>query len=129
MALPVPVCCTERWAAQCLLTYILRTSFQLPGHLHFNGFPLKAKLRQLEQPTCLRNGRCRLSAAFPSKCAQALAHCCSSSLRPFWLSPRQVMVVPVGPTCDEYAQKVILKWGFSYPLNLFLSFRSGNLII
>ncbi|CAK7304388.1 Threonine--tRNA ligase 1, cytoplasmic [Vulpes lagopus] len=25
---------------------------------------------------------------------------------PFWLSPRQVMVVPVGPTCDEYAQKV-----------------------
>lgn len=28
--------------------YILRTSFQLPGHLSFNGFPLKAKLRQLE---------------------------------------------------------------------------------
>uniref|UniRef100_A0A8I3WJ54 threonine--tRNA ligase n=1 Tax=Callithrix jacchus TaxID=9483 RepID=A0A8I3WJ54_CALJA len=25
---------------------------------------------------------------------------------PFWLSPRQVMVVPVGPSCDEYAQKV-----------------------
>ncbi|XP_074135596.1 threonine--tRNA ligase 1, cytoplasmic [Sminthopsis crassicaudata] len=25
---------------------------------------------------------------------------------PFWLSPRQVMVVPVGPTCDAYAQKV-----------------------
>ncbi|XP_076010294.1 threonine--tRNA ligase 1, cytoplasmic isoform X1 [Genypterus blacodes] len=25
---------------------------------------------------------------------------------PLWLSPRQVMVVPVGPTCDEYAQKV-----------------------
>ncbi|CAH2296536.1 threonine--tRNA ligase, cytoplasmic [Pelobates cultripes] len=25
---------------------------------------------------------------------------------PFWLSPQQVMVVPVGPTCDEYAQKV-----------------------
>ncbi|GCC30670.1 threonine--tRNA ligase 1, cytoplasmic [Chiloscyllium punctatum] len=25
---------------------------------------------------------------------------------PFWLSPRQVMVVPVGPTCEEYAQKV-----------------------
>lgn len=25
---------------------------------------------------------------------------------PFWLSPRQVMVVPVGPTCDDYAQKV-----------------------
>lgn len=25
---------------------------------------------------------------------------------PFWLSPRQVMVVPVGPTCDEYAQQV-----------------------
>ncbi|XP_005999418.1 threonine--tRNA ligase 1, cytoplasmic [Latimeria chalumnae] len=25
---------------------------------------------------------------------------------PFWLSPRQVMIVPVGPTCDEYAQKM-----------------------
>lgn len=25
---------------------------------------------------------------------------------PLWLSPRQVMVVPVGPTCDEYAQQV-----------------------
>nr|XP_056722009.1 threonine--tRNA ligase 1, cytoplasmic-like [Euleptes europaea] len=25
---------------------------------------------------------------------------------PFWLSPRQVMVVPVGPTCEEYAQQV-----------------------
>ncbi|KAG9488384.1 hypothetical protein GDO78_007933 [Eleutherodactylus coqui] len=25
---------------------------------------------------------------------------------PLWLSPQQVMVVPVGPTCDDYAQKV-----------------------
>ncbi|KAG8599124.1 hypothetical protein GDO81_002884 [Engystomops pustulosus] len=25
---------------------------------------------------------------------------------PLWISPQQVMVVPVGPTCDEYAQKV-----------------------
>ncbi|KAA0717368.1 Threonine--tRNA ligase, cytoplasmic [Triplophysa tibetana] len=25
---------------------------------------------------------------------------------PLWLSPGQVMVVPVGPTCDEYAQRV-----------------------
>uniref|UniRef100_UPI00398F2A6E threonine--tRNA ligase 1, cytoplasmic isoform X1 n=2 Tax=Pristiophorus japonicus TaxID=55135 RepID=UPI00398F2A6E len=25
---------------------------------------------------------------------------------PLWLSPRQVMVVPVGPMCEEYAQKV-----------------------
>ncbi|KAM8885203.1 threonine--tRNA ligase 1, cytoplasmic [Spinachia spinachia] len=25
---------------------------------------------------------------------------------PLWLSPRQVMVVPVGPTCEEYAQQV-----------------------
>ncbi|NWW78748.1 SYTC protein, partial [Climacteris rufus] len=25
---------------------------------------------------------------------------------PLWLSPQQVMVVPVGPACDEYAQKV-----------------------
>ncbi|XP_069838121.1 threonine--tRNA ligase 1, cytoplasmic-like isoform X1 [Dendropsophus ebraccatus] len=25
---------------------------------------------------------------------------------PFWLSPRQVMVVPVGPSCDDYAQQV-----------------------
>uniref|UniRef100_A0A8C5CIP5 threonine--tRNA ligase n=1 Tax=Gadus morhua TaxID=8049 RepID=A0A8C5CIP5_GADMO len=29
-----------------------------------------------------------------------------SFVRPLWLSPRQVMVVPVGPTCEEYAQKV-----------------------
>lgn len=28
------------------------------------------------------------------------------AFRPLWLSPRQVMVVPVGPTCDEYADKV-----------------------
>ncbi|XP_032089285.1 threonine--tRNA ligase 1, cytoplasmic-like [Thamnophis elegans] len=25
---------------------------------------------------------------------------------PFWLSPRQVMLVPVGPTCEGYAQQV-----------------------
>uniref|UniRef100_A0A3P9I9E9 threonine--tRNA ligase n=1 Tax=Oryzias latipes TaxID=8090 RepID=A0A3P9I9E9_ORYLA len=25
---------------------------------------------------------------------------------PLWLSPRQVMLVPVGPTCEEYAEKV-----------------------
>ncbi|KAL7980344.1 hypothetical protein Chor_014673 [Crotalus horridus] len=25
---------------------------------------------------------------------------------PFWLSPQQVMVVPVGPTCEEYARQV-----------------------
>ncbi|KAM4049954.1 threonine--tRNA ligase 1, cytoplasmic [Anomaloglossus baeobatrachus] len=25
---------------------------------------------------------------------------------PLWISPLQVMVVPVGPTCDDYAQKV-----------------------
>lgn len=25
---------------------------------------------------------------------------------PFWLSPRQVMVIPVGPTCEEYAVQV-----------------------
>lgn len=26
--------------------------------------------------------------------------------RPLWLSPDQVMVIPVGPTCEEYAEKV-----------------------
>lgn len=34
---------------------------------------------------------------------------------PFWLSPRQVMVIPVGPTYDEYAQQVkdkLFKGGF-----------------
>lgn len=25
---------------------------------------------------------------------------------PFWLSPRQVMVIPVGPMFDDYAEKV-----------------------
>ncbi|KAL7989103.1 hypothetical protein Chor_008022, partial [Crotalus horridus] len=29
-----------------------------------------------------------------------------SYMRPLWISPQQVMVIPVGPTCDEYAQKV-----------------------
>ncbi|XP_051484947.1 threonine--tRNA ligase 1, cytoplasmic-like isoform X2 [Apus apus] len=29
---------------------------------------------------------------------------------PFWLSPRQVMVVPVGPTSEEYAQEVCSKF-------------------
>ncbi|NXD83473.1 SYTC2 ligase, partial [Halcyon senegalensis] len=29
---------------------------------------------------------------------------------PFWLSPRQVMVVPVGPTSEEYAQQVCSKF-------------------
>ena len=27
-------------------------------------------------------------------------------LRPFWLSPRQVMVVPVSPKFDDYATQV-----------------------
>ncbi|XP_016055812.1 PREDICTED: probable threonine--tRNA ligase 2, cytoplasmic isoform X2 [Miniopterus natalensis] len=27
-------------------------------------------------------------------------------VRPFWLSPRQVMVIPVGPACDKYALQV-----------------------
>nr|XP_045252010.1 threonine--tRNA ligase 2, cytoplasmic isoform X5 [Macaca fascicularis] len=27
-------------------------------------------------------------------------------VRPFWLSPRQVMVIPVGPTCEKYALQV-----------------------
>lgn len=26
--------------------------------------------------------------------------------RPLWLSPRQVMVVPVNPSCEDYAKKV-----------------------
>lgn len=25
---------------------------------------------------------------------------------PFWLSPRQVMVIPVGPTCEKYALQI-----------------------
>lgn len=25
---------------------------------------------------------------------------------PFWLSPRQVIVIPVGPQFDEYSEKV-----------------------
>ena len=28
------------------------------------------------------------------------------SFRPFWLSPRQAIVLPVGPSCNEYAEKV-----------------------
>lgn len=26
--------------------------------------------------------------------------------RPFWLSPRQVIVLPIGPSCLDYAEKV-----------------------
>ena len=29
--------------------------------------------------------------------------------RPFWLSPRQVMVIPVEPTCEKYALQVKLE--------------------
>ncbi|PIO25271.1 hypothetical protein AB205_0130530, partial [Aquarana catesbeiana] len=32
---------------------------------------------------------------------------------PFWLSPQQVMVVPVGPSCEDYAQQVIIAEGNS----------------
>uniref|UniRef100_A0A4W5N6P8 threonine--tRNA ligase n=1 Tax=Hucho hucho TaxID=62062 RepID=A0A4W5N6P8_9TELE len=31
---------------------------------------------------------------------------------PLWLSPRQVMFVPVNPTCEEYAKRVILAFYF-----------------
>uniref|UniRef100_A0A7M4EQ77 threonine--tRNA ligase n=1 Tax=Crocodylus porosus TaxID=8502 RepID=A0A7M4EQ77_CROPO len=33
---------------------------------------------------------------------------------PFWLSPRQVMVVPVGPTCEEYAHQLMLSCNVSF---------------
>lgn len=33
--------------------------------------------------------------------------------RPLWLSPRQVMFVPVNPTCEEYAKRVTLAFYFS----------------
>lgn len=38
----------------------------------------------------------RLSYMFPA---------CPST-RPLWLSPRQVMLVPVNPSCEEYAKRV-----------------------
>lgn len=28
------------------------------------------------------------------------------STRPLWISPRQVMLVPVNPSCEDYAKKV-----------------------
>jgi threonyl-tRNA synthetase len=40
---------------------------------------------------------------------------------PFWLSPRQVMVIPVGPSVDDYAQKVrdrIFHCGFMAEVDL-----------
>uniref|UniRef100_A0A671X989 threonine--tRNA ligase n=1 Tax=Sparus aurata TaxID=8175 RepID=A0A671X989_SPAAU len=37
---------------------------------------------------------------------------------PLWLSPRQVMVVPVGPTCEEYAQKEFHISGFMTDVDL-----------
>lgn len=49
--------------------------------------------------------RCHQKAAPPALSAHLfiIQVFCS---RPLWLSPSQVMVVPVGPTCEEYAQKV-----------------------
>nr|KAF6411927.1 hypothetical protein HJG63_018884 [Rousettus aegyptiacus] len=40
---------------------------------------------------------------------------------PFWLSPRQVMVIPVGPTCEKYALQVsseFLEEGFMADVDL-----------
>ncbi|KAL4687975.1 hypothetical protein H8957_004728 [Semnopithecus entellus] len=40
---------------------------------------------------------------------------------PFWLSPRQVMVIPVGPTCEKYALQVkseMFKEGFMADVDL-----------
>uniref|UniRef100_A0A8C6V153 threonine--tRNA ligase n=1 Tax=Neogobius melanostomus TaxID=47308 RepID=A0A8C6V153_9GOBI len=37
---------------------------------------------------------------------------------PLWLSPRQVMLVPVGPTCEEYAQKEFHNAGFMSDVDL-----------
>ncbi|KAM4749501.1 threonine--tRNA ligase 2, cytoplasmic-like isoform 2-T2 [Rhinophrynus dorsalis] len=40
---------------------------------------------------------------------------------PFWLSPRQVMIVPVGPSCEQYAQQVckdIFEAGFMVDVDL-----------
>ena len=44
-----------------------------------------------------------------------MSSCALLSCRPFWLSPRQVRVVPVIPKFDEYAKevaKVLLEAGF-----------------
>lgn len=35
-----------------------------------------------------------------------LSYCICPSTRPLWLSPRQVMLVPVNPSCEDYAKKV-----------------------
>uniref|UniRef100_A0A8C4H9K1 threonine--tRNA ligase n=1 Tax=Dicentrarchus labrax TaxID=13489 RepID=A0A8C4H9K1_DICLA len=37
---------------------------------------------------------------------------------PLWLSPHQVMVVPVGPTCEEYAQKEFHNGGLMTDVDL-----------
>ncbi|KAG8144858.1 hypothetical protein E2320_013266 [Naja naja] len=37
---------------------------------------------------------------------------------PFWLSPRQVMVVPVSPTCEEYAQQEASQAGLMADVDL-----------
>lgn len=43
------------------------------------------------------------------------------SSRPLWLSPSQVMIVPVGPTCEEYAQKVTTQ--ADAPIRRIISYR------
>lgn len=47
-----------------------------------------------------------LNGAVLPVCSPAESQRLVFGFRPLWLSPRQVMVVPVGPTCDEYAEKV-----------------------
>uniref|UniRef100_A0A8C5NDF4 threonine--tRNA ligase n=1 Tax=Gouania willdenowi TaxID=441366 RepID=A0A8C5NDF4_GOUWI len=37
---------------------------------------------------------------------------------PLWLSPRQVMVVPVGPTCEEYVRQDFFSSGFMTDVDL-----------
>lgn len=46
-----------------------------------------------------------MSRFYRSLCESCNTHV-SPSTRPLWLSPRQVMLVPVNPSCEDYAKKV-----------------------
>lgn len=57
-------------------------------------------------PFCWGNRSCHVSIC--SLCESCFTLHVSPSTRPLWLSPRQVMLVPVNPSCEDYAKKVWL---------------------
>ncbi len=56
--------------------------------------------------THLTGGVCVIICASVYHCEDCLVMPVCASTRPLWLSPRQVMLVPVNPSCEDYAKEV-----------------------